>query len=163
MTTEKGGRPCRVCSHPRRAEIETALRNGAKVATLVEVYGVGEGNIRRHAKNHAKAGAVPAQTNQVLPDAEPSKLAKLLSLRTLKVLRDGEASGNPRVQLAALRVARENLETVAKLRATEPADYAPERDELLAALRDRLAATLRGYPEALEAVRADFRAVAEGK
>lgn len=163
MTTEKGGRPCRVCHHPRRLEIETALRNGAKVGTLVELYGVGEGNIRRHAKNHAKAGAVPSKPGQVLPDGEPSKLAKLLSLRTLKVLRDGEASGNPRVQLSALRVARENLETVAKLRATEPADYAPERDELLSALRDRLAATLRDYPEALDAVRGDFRELVEGK
>lgn len=158
MTTKRG-RPCRVCQHPRRGEIDEALRNKAKVSALVSLYGIGEGNIRRHAKNHlSPADSAPAAES--LPSSEPSTVARLLQLRTMKVLRDAEASGEPRVQLAALRAARENLEQAVRLRAQEPPPYDPARDELLAALRDRLATTLRAFPEALDAVRADFATVA---
>lgn len=154
---KKRGRPCRVCNHPRVGEIDEALRNGAKVLTLVDVYGIGEGNLRRHLKNHLQAvAAAPV----ALPTSEPAVVSKLLQLRTLKVLRDAEASGDPRVVLAALRAGRENLEQAVRLRAQEPPPYDPARDELLAALRDRLALTLRGFPEALGAVRADFAALA---
>jgi hypothetical protein len=154
--TAKRGRPCRVCQHPRRAEIDEALRNRAKIAVLVSLYGVGEGNLRRHAKNHLQPATEPATE----PASEPAIVAKLLQLRTLKVLRDAEASGEPRVQLAALRAARENLEQAVRLRAQEPPPYDPARDELVSALRDRLTATLRDFPDALAAVRADFAALA---
>lgn len=154
----KRGRPCRVCQHPRRAEIDEALRNRAKIATLVSLYGIGEGNLRRHAKNHLQAAAAPAPAAEA--SSEPSTVARLLQLRTMKVLRDAEASGEPRVQLAALRAARENLEQAVRLRAQEPPPYDPARDELLSALRDRLAGTLRDFPDALAAVRADFAALA---
>lgn len=155
----KRGRPCRVCQHPRRAEIDEALRNRAKIATLVSLYGIGEGNLRRHQKNHLQAAPVGAAP-ETLPASEPSTVARLLQLRTMKVLRDAEASGEPRVQLAALRAARENLEQAVRLRAQEPPPYDPARDELLSALRDRLASTLRAFPEALDAVRADFATIA---
>lgn len=155
----KRGRPCRVCNHPRAGEIDEALRNGAKVLTLVDVYGIGEGNLRRHAKNHLKP-AGPAPAPEAGAASEPSTVARLLQLRTMKVLRDAEASGDPRVVLAALRASRENLEQAVRLRAQEPPPYDPARDELLSTLRDRLAATLRDFPEALEAVRADFAALA---
>lgn len=154
----KRGRPCRVCDHPRRAEVDEALRNRASIPALVSLYGIGEGNLRRHAKNHLR---LDAQAPEALATSEPAIVSKLLQLRTLKVLRDAEASGDPRVVLAALRASRENLEQAVRLRAQEPPAYDPARDELLAALRDRLARTLRDYPEALDAVRADFAAVAE--
>jgi hypothetical protein len=157
--TTKRGRPCRVCQHPRVREIDAALRDRAKIAVLVGLYGIGEGNLRRHAKNHLQAAPAPAPAES-LPSSEPSTVARLLQLRTMKVLRDAEASGEPRVQLAALRAARENLEQAVRLRAQEPPPYDPARDELLAALRDRLASTLRAYPEALDAVRADFATIA---
>lgn len=154
----KTGRPCRVCQHPKRPEIDAALRNGEKISTLVKLYGLGEGNLRRHKANHltAPAEAAPASGN------DPSKMATLIQLKTMKLLRDAEASGSQRVALAALRQARENLETLAKVRATEPAPYDPVRDEVLTAIRDRLAATLSEFPEALERVLADFRELAGG-
>ena len=157
--TGKRGRPCRVCQHPRLREIDEALRNGAKVLTLVSLHGIGEGNLRRHAKNHLLA-AVPAPEAEAAGTSEPSTVARLLQLRTMKVLRDAEASGDPRVVLAALRVSREHLEQAVRLRAQEPPPYDPARAELLRTLRDRLASTLRGFPDALAAVRADFAALA---
>lgn len=157
MTTNRG-RPCRVCQHPRRAEIDQALRDRASIATLVSLHGIGEGNLRRHAKDHLQAVAAPPPAPEA--SSEPSTVARLITLRTMKVLRDAEASGEPRVQLAALRAARENLEQAVRLRAQEPPPYDPARDELLSALRDRLAGTLRDFPDALAAVRADFAALA---
>ena len=57
MTTGRGGRPCRVCTHPRRGEIDAALRNGARLPELVDVFGLPKENIRRHAKNHLRLDA----------------------------------------------------------------------------------------------------------
>lgn len=153
----KTGRPCRVCQHPKRPEIDAALRNGEKISTLVGVYGVGEGNLRRHKVNHltAPAEAAPASGN------DPAKMVTLIQLKTMKLLRDAEASGSQRVALAALRQARENLETLAKVRATEPAPYDPARDELVIQLRDRIARTLAECPACRQKVADDFRQIAE--
>ena len=155
--TAKRGRPCRVCQHPRRPEIDQALRDRASIATLVSLHGIGEGNLRRHQKNHLQPAPEPVVPTS---SSEPAAVARLITLRTMKVLRDAEASGEPRVQLAALRAARENLEQAVRLRAQEPPPYDPARDELLSALRDRIATTLRDFPEAAAAVRADFAALA---
>ena len=148
--------PCRVCNHPKRQTIESAYRDGAKVPTLVKTYHVGEGNLRRHFKNHMGTAGQPAGPVISVRADDPAKVLRYLTLQTSRILKDAEDNGTRREQLAALRQARENLEAVAKIRASEPPVYDPLRDELLGQLRDRLAKTLRDFPDALAAVRADF-------
>lgn len=145
---KRTGRPCKVCAHPRRREIDGDLRAGLAVATMAEHYGLPDKSgraLQRHRAHLAEATIVASQPAATAP---PVDMARLLELKSIRALVEAEASPNPRLRSAALRQARENLEAAARARASSPPDYAALRDPILMQLRDRLAAALRPYPEA---------------
>lgn len=153
------GRPCRVCEHPRRQEIDAALRNGALPSTLSLLHGIGESNIRRHKKNHLVLGdeLAPPAGEPVPTEGEPAKMVRLLVLKAMRVARDAEAAGNPAAALRALRTVGDQLANVAKVKAAEPPAYDALRDEVVREIRDRVAAAVRPFPEAAAALAAAFR------
>jgi hypothetical protein len=162
----KPGRKCRVCEHPQRQAIDAALRSGERIATLIGLHGIGEGNIRRHKANHLTAAPVIDATKAPVPAAvttpdNAAGMTRLVLLKTMQLLRNAEHEGSRREVLAALRAATENLETLSKIRATEPPPYDPARDDLLIQLRDRLAQTLKSCPTCRQRVADDLRAIAE--
>ena len=48
---------CAICTSPRRAEIDTALRGGLSLRTLEERYGVSRTSLSRHHRAHGRAVA----------------------------------------------------------------------------------------------------------
>ncbi len=161
----KTGRPCRACNHPKRGRLEEALRTRDDRANIAAEFDLSVDGLRRHLAHSrppqerpavAQEGRQEARGGATGPSGSPADVARLLTLRALKVAAEADEAGAPRVALSASRVARELVETAIKARAIEPPPYDPLRDEVLAALRDRLSRTLAGFPEALEAVRRDF-------
>jgi len=46
------GRPCRVCTHAQRTEVEAALADGDAVSRISEQFSVGRSSLRRHRSGH---------------------------------------------------------------------------------------------------------------
>lgn len=163
------GRPCRACGHPERGRLEEALRTRTDRANIAAEFDLSLDGLRRHVAHSRKAqerpalaqeGAEEARGPEFGPSASPDAVTRLLTLRTLKLASQADEAGSPRIALAATRVSRELVETSLRARAAEPPPFDPLRDELLAAMRDRLSKTLEAFPEAREAVRLDFEALA---
>jgi len=48
----KLGRPCSICGHPERADIDAALAVGIPKSSIASAYGVYPDSLRRHEQNH---------------------------------------------------------------------------------------------------------------
>ncbi len=48
----KLGRPCSICGHPERADIDAALAVGIPKSSIASAYGVYPDSLRRHELNH---------------------------------------------------------------------------------------------------------------
>lgn len=110
-------RPCTICSHARRAEIDAALVAGqAPNTTIAALFGVTESAIRRHAREHLPAALTKAQEAQEVAQAD-DLLGQVQNLqsRTLAILKTAEATGDLRIALQAIAQARNNLELLARL------------------------------------------------
>ena len=142
---------CRVCHHRERPSIERDAASGLKLTLIAAKYDVPRDSIDRHQKMHfdpVKAAApAPAHAH------DPQAAAQLLQLRTLRLLKAAEANGDKRAALHAIREARENLESAAKLARAETGErFTVERDIVFQALRADLVKILDRFPEAKEAV-----------
>ena len=73
MSRERVGRPCTVCNHPERQEIDKALVSGTVYRKLSETYGLAASSLCRHRKGH-----IPAQLAKVYEAAEVSRAAELV-------------------------------------------------------------------------------------
>ncbi len=51
----KLGRPCSICGHPERADIDAALAVGIPKSSIASAYGVYPDSLRRHEQNHGPA------------------------------------------------------------------------------------------------------------
>ena len=168
-------RPCKACGHSERGRLEEAIRSRGEraFAAIAEEFGLSETGLRRHVATHSRApqdrpaaaqeGPQEARGGAGGPSGSPADVARLLTLRALKVAAEADEAGAPRIALSASRVARELVETSLRAKAVEPPPYDPLRDEVLAALRDRLSRTLEAFPEAREAVRLDFEELLGGE
>jgi len=108
-------RPCTVCRHPRREEIDGALVSGEPLRNIVERCSVSLGALSRH-KAH-----LPARLAQGRRAQETARADRLLDQirhlqeRALAILKRAEEAGDYRVALQAMREARGNLELLARL------------------------------------------------
>lgn len=110
-------RPCTICTHPQRAELDAALAIGTESnRALAAKYGVTERSLRRHAESHLPAQLVKAQEAREVAQAD-DLLAQVQGLqgRTLAILKTAEEQADLRTALAAIREARGNLELLGKL------------------------------------------------
>ncbi len=46
------GRVCKVCTHPKKDDIERALARGESTRNVADVYGLAKDTVARHSKNH---------------------------------------------------------------------------------------------------------------
>ncbi|MHB1046643.1 MAG: hypothetical protein ACYC4P_11590 [Thermoanaerobaculia bacterium] len=164
-------RPCKACGHRERGRLEAAIRSRGEraLSAIAEEFALSETGLRRHVAQHSREAQErpafaqerpeEARAQESGPSASPDAVTRLLTLRTLKLASQADEAGSPRIALAATRVSRELVETSLRAKAAEPPPYDPLRDELLAAMRDRLSKTLEAFPEAREAVRLDFEAL----
>lgn len=85
------GRPCTVCTHPMRVEIDDALLRGDSLRTVAEWSGLNKDSLARHFKNHVQAVIIEA-------DATIARRAKANACR----LATGAVSGKADRVRAAL-------------------------------------------------------------
>lgn len=155
------GRPCTVCRHKDRREIEAAAATGKSTRSISMDFGVSEQSITRHLKGHAirsmEKAAMASGARDLAAGLGLNEEVIDLQSRTLAILTKAEKSADTfGTALAAIREARGNLELLGKftgkLRPESQVNVLVTSPDWLA-MRERIAAALEPYPDALAAVR----------
>jgi hypothetical protein len=143
-------RPCSICTHDRRPEIDRALVAGAESAPqMAAKYRVSPDAVLRH-KGHIPRRLVTAQDAQDVADADDLLgQVRTLQERAVTLLDKAERAGDYRTALAGIGQARGCLELLAKL--LGELDERPVVNLLVAPewllVRSTLLEVLRPYPE----------------
>ena len=107
-------RPCSVCTHPQRAEIDLLLATGTPSTQVAERYGLVDRSVRRHAANHLPLVVQEAaRADEEARNLDVLTEVKRLYGRAVTIL-DG-ADDDPGTALRAIREARETLALVGRL------------------------------------------------
>ena len=109
-------KPCSICRHEKRAEIDKALVARETFRGIAAKYGVSKSSLMRHHDDHLPSSLLKAQAAREAADAD-ALLAQVVELRdkALNVLKEAETSKDWRVALAAIREARGSVELLARL------------------------------------------------
>jgi hypothetical protein len=155
-------RPCSVCTHDRRPDIDRALVAGAESAPQIAAkYRVSPDAVLRH-KGHIPRRLVTAQDAQDVARADDLLgQVRTLQERALGLLDKAEEAGDYRTALAGIGQARACLELLAKL--LGELDQRPVVNLTLSAewisVRAVLLGALAPYPDARTAVAARLSAL----
>ncbi len=111
-------RVCTVCTHPEKREIDEALLAGQPFRKVAQRFGTSTSALFRHKSNDIPLAMVKAQEVQEISYGG-DLLAQVRDLndRTLRILAQAEAAGDPRIALAAIREARSNSELLCRMMA----------------------------------------------
>lgn len=155
-------RPCTICSHPNRSDIDRALVAHVPYRRIAAQYAVSEQAIRRHRTEH-----LPEKLAQAEGATEAAEATDLLrEVRALRskaygLLLKAEAAGDYRTALAGVREARGCLELLAELEGE--LDRRPTVNVLVSpewtTVRAALVAALAPFPEARTVVAARLMAL----
>lgn len=159
------GRPCTVCHHKDRREIEAAAAKGQNARSISMDFDVDQQAVTRHLKSHAlrsmEKALVAAGVRDLAAGLGLNEEIVELQARTLAILTKAEKSAQTYgVAIGAIREARANLELLGKftgkLKPDTTVNVLVTSPDWLA-MRERLADALVPYPEALAAVREAMR------
>ena len=105
-----------VASHPRIDEVNAMLVDGATHRAVADRFGLSKSAVTRHAKNGLPKSMVRAREAREVASAD-ALVAELKELKdsAVAVLDKAREAGDGREMLAAIKVARGVVETVAKL------------------------------------------------
>jgi len=110
-------RPCSICTHPKREEIDAALVGGASFRNIAKRFGTSTAALHRHQKHVAGqlAQAQEVEAEQVRAQGL-TLLERLTSLEVeaRAILEGAKADGDRITALKALEALRRTMETVAK-------------------------------------------------
>ena len=107
-------RPCSVCTHPQRADIDRLLATGTPSTQVAERYGLVDRSVRRHAANHLPlAVQEAAQADEEARNLDVLTEVKRLYRSAVDIL--DNADDDPAMALRAIREARETLALVGRL------------------------------------------------
>jgi len=114
---------CRICSDPRRAEIDAALIARIDARTVARTYGLSKTGVHRHLSNHLRAELAIATEGRVELNGDllVERIESLYS-KAYAVLEGAERAEKPSLMLAAIKEARGTLETVGRLLALVQAE-----------------------------------------
>jgi len=148
-------RTCTVCGHPQRHAIEKLIVGGTPNRRIATQFGLSEAAVRRHAAEHLPVALVKAQEAEDSAHAlDVVKQLKHINGAALTVLRDAKAAGDGELMLRAIDRVMKQIELQARL--LGDLDDRPVVNVLVSpewlALRARLVAVLRPFPEATVAV-----------
>jgi len=120
-------RPCSVCTHPKREEIEQAIKNGASVRGLAGTYDLSKTSLYRHVAHMEEKAKEREEKASGRSFEDKSSLDRINEVE--KIARDliGRAKDSGQIAGIAplLRAANESLSIAAKLRG-EMTGKAPE-------------------------------------
>jgi len=110
-------RPCTICNHPQRAEIDRVLAAGQTANTVLSSqFAVTEQALRRHKDKHLPAQLVKAQEAREVAQADDLLAqVKRLQIVTMNVLKLAYDAQDLRTALQAVSQARQNLELVGRI------------------------------------------------
>lgn len=144
------GRPCSVCTHPKRLEIDRALVAGEPLRAIARRFGVSKDALRRHREHLPTYLARATEAREAAQAGDLLAQIQDLRDRALRILDKAESSRDLRVSLQAIREARQCVELLAKL-AGELSE-APQVNILLSPqwvkLRKTILIALEPFPEA---------------
>lgn len=159
------GRPCTICEHPDREDIDDDLRCGVRYRSISQRYSIdSEHSLGRHARSHLKAVPAPPATQDA---TDPERLkARILELedRIRRFIDNIERSAaHAPVTVAAMRELRMTLDLLARiggqLDATIVVVTAAHEDRLGAILRLLIDEVTARRDEPAEALLADRRSI----
>lgn len=165
-------RPCSICTHPDRLEIEAAVQSGEPYGRIAERYGFSRAAITRHRKHlHAVSLQAPSVAERyetpgglaLLDELKHAKLEDVADLKRylealnsviLNVLRESFLAGRAGTALHAARELRQSLELLAEL--LNALNRSPQTTVQVALvqspewvrIREIIAQALEPYPEA---------------
>lgn len=153
----KRGRPCTICQHPKRDEINSLLAStDANFAAISRQFaGISEDALKRHKESHIAASLVNAEGIKEAAEAN-TLLADIRSLRekATTILEKAEKAGDLKTALLGIREARGCIELLAKVEGQlhdNPQITIINNPEWVE-LRTLIIMALEPYPEAREAV-----------
>ena len=159
------GPTCRICSSPRRAEIDLDLVQGMTTVEVARKYGDKQTNVARHMRLHLKPHMhAIGQILRPLPPSSPAHAVALIpsvgellakfgtTIEKLKTLADdAERDGGLGMRAVSLRELRAGLTDTAKLLAVlRPPDTPPSEQVDRAALADLIASADADKDEILD-------------
>src|SRR5690348_12763617 len=113
------GRPCTICTHPKRAEIDKALLDGVALRKIASAYGTTPQSVIRHRDAHLKrllqAAAAEEQRQEAALGSDLLDQAKHLQKAALGFMTQAYRAGDLRTALAGVREATRLLELQGKL------------------------------------------------
>jgi hypothetical protein len=118
-------RPCSICSHPNREEIDRELIEGKSLAEIVSIFPtITKSALHRHKESHLPQSLAQAKEAQEVAQGD-TLLSQVRSLqhKALSILKQAEAAGELRTALTGVREARSCLELLGKVSGQLP----PER------------------------------------
>ncbi len=147
-------RTCTICIHPKRAEIELSVTNGAAFRTIAKQHDIGYVSIQRHMAEHIKQAAKEQQAKR----NEAKALDVLAQLRainatTLRILHETQA--NPKtygLALQAIDRVQKQIELQAKLLGDLDTNINIALSPEWLVLQAHILKALSSYPEARLAV-----------
>jgi hypothetical protein len=157
-------RPCSVCSHTSRAEIDRELGGLRPVADVARMFEIGESSLRRHARNHLSGSLLVAASLEDGPQVSDYASALSLALSDVMAVRRAALAAGQAATVLRAAATTERLvstmgvddeEVVRQLRdgerlALAVGQTARRHPEFAVALRDHLAAS--GEHELAEAM-----------
>ena len=113
----KRGRPCTVCQHPKRDEIDKRLAIDSNFAGISRDFaGISEDALKRHKEKHLTGALAKAENIKEVVKAD-ALLEDVKSLRkkALGILESAEKAGDLKTALLGIREARSCMELLAKV------------------------------------------------
>ena len=148
-------RVCTICSHPQLHAINKALVSGTSFRDIAGQFGVSKSAVERHQAEHLpKVLTKAAEAEEVRQALDVLQQLKAINGAALRVLRDAQSAGDGELTLKSVDRVMKQIELQAKLLGDldeRPQIVLVQSPEWLA-LRTRLVAVLRPYPEAAHAV-----------
>ena len=120
----KRGRPCTVCQHPKRDEIDKLLASNANFAGISRDYagisrdfaGISEDALKRHKEKHLPGALAKAENIKEVVKADALlEDVRALRKKALGILETAEKSGDLKTALLGIREARSCMELLAKV------------------------------------------------
>jgi len=113
----KRGRPCTVCQHPKRDEIDKLLATDSNFAGISRDFaGISEDALKRHKEKHLPGALAKAENIKEVVKAD-ALLEDVRDLRqkALGILESAEKAGDLKTALLGIREARSCMELLAKV------------------------------------------------
>ncbi len=113
-TTPQAVSRCRACRHPQVKRIDADLCAAVSTYTVAARYGLGRSGVERHRRLHMNQRIVSKYATRSEADEIRTQVKQLYGV-AVDVIKKGQASGDDRKMLAALKEARPTLKLLADI------------------------------------------------